>query len=127
MIRKHKLPASVRHLAPALFLTVLAILALAAPFYQPALWLSALLLSCYLLAVGGASVLTCRKAGWDLLPILPAVFGCYHFGYGYGFLCGLGNRLLRKKRPAAAFTNLTRPILGSSLSLGNCFVSEPEA
>jgi glycosyltransferase involved in cell wall biosynthesis len=110
VIRKHKLPASVRHLVPALFVSALVVLTLAAPFCQAALWLGAALLSCYLSAVVAASVLTCRKAGWDLLPILPAVFACYHFGYGYGFLRGLADCLMRKNRPAAAFTKLTRPV-----------------
>ncbi len=115
VIRKHKLPASVRHVVPAMFLSVLALLLLAAPFSRPALWSGAALLSCYFMAVAGASVLTCRKAGWELLPILPAVFACYHFGYGFGFLSGLGNWLMGSKRPAATFTKLTRSASGSAL------------
>jgi succinoglycan biosynthesis protein ExoA len=109
VIRKHKRPASLRHLVPALFVSGLALLTLVSPMCRPALWSGAVLMSCYLLAIVTASVLTCRKAGGDLLPILPAVFACYHFGYGYGFVRGLGNWLLRKPHPAAAFTKLTRP------------------
>jgi glycosyltransferase involved in cell wall biosynthesis len=109
VIRKHKLPASVRHLVPALFVAALILLTPAAPFWRPALWAWAALTGCYLLGAVGASVLTCRKAGWDLLPILPAVFACYHFGYGYGFLRALWDTATpRRKLPHAGFSTLTR-------------------
>jgi succinoglycan biosynthesis protein ExoA len=127
VIRKHKLPASVRHLVPAAFVAAIALLTLAAPFWQPALWAWIALLRCYLLAIVIASLLTCRNAAWDLLPILPAVFACYHVGYGCGFLYGLADWLLRKKRPAAAFTTLTRPA-GAAESLKNTsLLSEPSS
>ncbi len=109
VIRKHKLPASVRHLVPALFVAGLIVLTLAAPWWPPALWAWVGLTSCYLLAVTTASFLTCVKAGWELLPLLPAVFWCYHFGYGYGFLRALGDALLPKRKWAeAGFSTLTR-------------------
>jgi len=37
------------------------------------------------LCVACASVVTAAKTEWKLLPVLPLVFGCYHFGYGFGF------------------------------------------
>jgi succinoglycan biosynthesis protein ExoA len=96
-------------LAPALFVAVLALLTLAAPFWQLALWSWAALGSCYLLGSTAAAVLACRKAGWDLLPILPLVFACYHFGYGYGFLRGTWDALIfRKTTSRSAFRVLTR-------------------
>jgi glycosyltransferase involved in cell wall biosynthesis len=108
VIRKHRLPASVRHVIPGLFLVTCSLLALAAPFWTPALFALAGLVGTYLFSVMFASCWVSRSAGWDLLPILPAVFGCYHFGYGYGFLRGLTDCLLRRKRPGPAFTSLTR-------------------
>jgi glycosyltransferase involved in cell wall biosynthesis len=108
VIQKHRLPASVRHLVPALFVVVLLGLAMAAPFWRPALWGWLGLVGCYLSGVAQASVLACRSAGRDLVPVLPVVFWCFHFGYGCGFLRGLLDWGLRKNRPAAAFTRLTR-------------------
>ena len=43
-----------------------------------------------------------------LLPALPLVFWCYHFGYGYGFLRGLWDFVLFRRRPGDTFTALTR-------------------
>ena len=108
MIRKHRLPASARHLLPAAFLIVLAALTLAAPFWRPALWTWAALTGSYLLGNVAAAVLACRKAGWDLLPILPLVFACYHFGYGYGFLRGLWDAVFTGKKGRGAATASSR-------------------
>ncbi len=110
VIRKHTLPASPRHMVPGLFVAAVTLLALAAPFWPPALWAWLGLVGAYLLGVTGASALTARRGGLELFPVLPAVFACYHFGYGYGFLCGLGDLVVRRKSaPRAAFTALTRP------------------
>jgi glycosyltransferase involved in cell wall biosynthesis len=110
VIQKHNRPASIRHLVPGLFVMAMALLTLAAPFSTWAFWAWTGLVGLYLLCVVAASVLTARRAGMDLLPVLPAVYCCYHFGYGYGFLRGIWDFvLLRKAKPAAAFTTLTRP------------------
>jgi glycosyltransferase involved in cell wall biosynthesis len=108
VIQKHRLPASVRHPIPAVFLVLLATLTLAAPFWQPALWIWIGLLSCYSLGVAMASLLTAWRAGWDLSPVLPTVFWCYHFGYAYGFLRGLWDFVLWGRRSQPSFTALTR-------------------
>ena len=109
VIRKHRLPASPRHLVPGLFVAALVLLALAAPFWRPALWAWLALAGAYLAGVAAASVLTARRAGLDLLPVLPAVFGCYHFGYGLGFLRGMADAAFRKGSLRSGFTSLTRP------------------
>lgn len=103
VIRKHRLPASPRHLVPAAF--VLALLGL--PSLALALGAAALAgaptagLALGTLAVGGgvavsyiganllASVHAAAASGWRFLPVLPLVFGCLHVGYGVGFLEGL--------------------------------------
>jgi hypothetical protein len=56
-----------------------------------------------------ASATTAAVYGWDLLPILPATFACYHLGYGIGFLRGLVDFVLRKNAaPRASMSQLTR-------------------
>jgi succinoglycan biosynthesis protein ExoA len=132
VIQKHKLPASWRHLVPAAFLLVLIALFLlsafcflfsgfrfpfsvfrfeVSDFRFPVSGLSLAFpaaLSAYLLAIIAASLLTAAQAGWKLLPALPAVFACYHFGYGYGFLRGIWHFVIRKGQKQTAFSRLTR-------------------
>ncbi|MFN3324125.1 MAG: glycosyltransferase family 2 protein [Bryobacteraceae bacterium] len=90
VIRKHRLPASWRHLVPGLFFASLAFLA-AAGFFAPAAWAAlAVLVLFYLAAALAAAVLTgARENNWGLVPVLPAVFATYHAAYGFGFLRGL--------------------------------------
>ena len=124
VIQKHRLPASWRHLVPGLFILSLVLLAwLAAggallscnfaPPLQRAAAAACLRLSsagmlglggAYLLTVLLASLATAARVGWKLLPLLPVVFCCYHFGYGLGFLWGVWRFLIvrRKVEPRAA-------------------------
>ena len=105
VIRKHRLPASVRHLVPAAFVGGLAALAAAAPFSRTAALLLLLALGSYAAANLLASLLACRSFGrLKYLPVLPVVFAAYHFSYGAGFLHGL-IRLVREpawRNPADA-------------------------
>jgi succinoglycan biosynthesis protein ExoA len=108
VIQKHKLPASWRHLVPAAFLLTLLLL-VAASVVCPAAWrLLAGALSFYLLAILVASSFAAARAQWALFPVLPAVFACYHFGYGYGFLRGVVDFALFPRRSRADFQTLTR-------------------
>lgn len=121
-IQKHKSPASYRHLVPAAFVLAQGTLALLALFcvvisailpWSAALGhISAMILAglggSYLLALLTASVLTARKNGWALLPFLLVVFPCYHFGYGYGFLRGVWDLVIRRKGAGTQFIQLTR-------------------
>jgi succinoglycan biosynthesis protein ExoA len=108
VIQKHRLPASWRHLVPALFLSAVIVLGLAAMFSKMALllWLGVLL--AYLLVNLAASVASAASGGWRLLPVLPAVVACYHLGYGYGFLRGLWDFGIRRKGGRQSFSALTR-------------------
>jgi glycosyltransferase involved in cell wall biosynthesis len=124
IIQKHKRPASWRHLVPAGFLVTLAVLAglscigpLVSRLYSlpVELWrwpafLGLLLGGTYLSAVVVASAVTAQSGGWRLFPILPLVFACYHFGYGYGFLRGLLDFVVRKTRPGPEFVQVTRAV-----------------
>lgn len=94
VIRKHRIPASWRHLIPALFvlanlLFVCGAAALRGPvrWFEIAAWLG--MLAAYLVATALASLSAARRHGWDLLPAFPLVFATYHLSYGSGFLCGL--------------------------------------
>jgi succinoglycan biosynthesis protein ExoA len=104
VIRKHRTPASWRHLVPVAFvLSLIGLPAcaccsavagsslLASTFLM--LWLG--LLGLYTVVALGVSFFTARRNRWRLLPILPIVFATYHLSYGLGFLLGcvrgLGN------------------------------------
>lgn len=105
VIRRHRLPASLRHLVPAAFVGGLLLLGAAAPFSAAAAWLLALALAVYGVAALVATALACRGIlRLRYAPVMPLVFAVYHFSYGLGFLAGLG-RLLREPgwgRPAGA-------------------------
>lgn len=118
VIQKHKLPASWRHLVPGTFLLTLSLLFLLSAFsfllspggvgFQLSAFSSLTLLSSYVLAVLLASLATASKTEWKLLPVLPLVFPCYHVGYGWGFLRGFWDFVIRRKSPAKSFAALTR-------------------
>jgi succinoglycan biosynthesis protein ExoA len=109
VIRKHRLPASIRHLVPGGFVACLLALALAAPFAQWTRWVLAALLGLYTCANLSASLITGHRPGhWRYLPVLPPVFAAYHFGYGWGFLRGVVDFLLVKKGDRDVFERLTR-------------------
>jgi glycosyltransferase involved in cell wall biosynthesis len=113
VIQKHKLPASPRHLVPAGFILALAILLLMAPFSLWALGALGAVVGLYSLCLLCASVLAGRRCGLAILPVLPVLFACFHFGYGCGFLCGVWDRAFGRG-PRQAFTSLTRISSGRS-------------
>jgi succinoglycan biosynthesis protein ExoA len=116
VIQKHKLPASWRHLVPGAFVLTLLCLFLLSTFSFLASsvgsrWsvvLLALLVGLYAFLASVASIATAAKSEWKLLPVLPFVFGCYHFGYGWGFLRGVLDFVVLRKRPGGAWSGLTR-------------------
>ena len=109
VIQKHRLPASVRHLVPGTFVLGLILLTLLAPFFQLTFWAWTLWLGSYVLGNLLATFITgLRRDRWRFLPVLPVVFAAYHFGYGYGFLRGIIDFVLRRRGGAGTFTALTR-------------------
>jgi hypothetical protein len=120
VIRKHRLPASWRHLAPGAFVLTNLTLPLAAPLAWGlgatsfARWLGwgwVVQAAAYTVLLLSASAATAAKRGWDLLPVLPAVFAVYHVSYGLGFLAGLAHFLPPRsalRRPGRLFTEVTR-------------------
>jgi hypothetical protein len=108
VIQKHGWPASVRHLVPAVFVLTMLTLPIAALFWPWALWIWGALGMLYIAGNLAASVETARHSGLTLFLVLPAVFACYHLGYGYGFLRGIWDFIILRRRPAGAMSTLTR-------------------
>jgi glycosyltransferase involved in cell wall biosynthesis len=108
VIQKHKIPAAFRHLVPGLFVSSLAFLALVSLWWHSAAlaWLG--LAGMYGVCVVAASLLTAARREWRLFPLLPLVFACYHVAYGCGFLHGVWDFLIRRRRPNRTYTDLTR-------------------
>lgn len=108
VIQKHKMPASVMYLVPGVFVFTLFFLAFASFFMPIARYGLVLTLSSYVCAISVASVLTALRFGWSFLPLLPAVFACFHFSFGIGFLRGILDFLVLRRSPRPQFEALTR-------------------
>lgn len=107
VIQKHGRPASLRHLIPAVFVVLLALLPAVALFYAPVLWLWFGTIGLYIASDLFAAALTARRS-WKFFPLLTVVFPMYHFGYGMGFVAGLLDFCLFHREPSKIFTGLTR-------------------
>jgi glycosyltransferase involved in cell wall biosynthesis len=108
VIQKHKIPASIRHLIPGGFVLLLIILPLASLWSSSAAWLSLGLVGMYAMCSIAFSLATAASHGWRLFPLLPAVFVCYHIGYGYGFLHGVWDFVILRRGPNHSFSKLSR-------------------
>ena len=108
VIQKHRLPASCRHLVPAVLVLALIGLGTMALFSKVALALWLCVVGAYGLFNLAASVASAAEGGVALLPMLPAVVACYHFGYGYGFWHGLWDFIICRKGTRPSFCCLTR-------------------
>ena len=110
VIQKHGIPASWRHLVPAAFVAtwiVLGLLSWALPAARSAALVLGALYAAGLLV---AAAVTARASEWRLFPLLPAVFLCFHVGYGVGFLRGIFDFLIRRRAPAAVMSRLSRSV-----------------
>jgi len=110
VIRKHKYPASLRHLIPACFVFLLMLLPLLSLKWPVAGWGWLGVVGTYVVANLIASVLTSVRHGWKILPILPIVFGCYHFAYGWGFLRGIWDFVILRRSGGTTYSKLTRGV-----------------
>jgi glycosyltransferase involved in cell wall biosynthesis len=120
VIRKHRLPASWRHLVPGLFVAVNFALLLAcgvltatghpvAGSVAATMWL--LISGAYLAGAFVAAYLAAKRHGWSLLMVLPLVFAVFHVSYGLGFLlCTLRLTLWPRRalHPGRLATEITR-------------------
>jgi succinoglycan biosynthesis protein ExoA len=98
VIRKHKLPASWRHLMPGIFVltnlvllftTLLAGAFRARTLTREAFYLEIAIFITYLASCLVASCVSAQRFGWRLVLRLPATFVVFHISYGSGFLAGL--------------------------------------
>jgi succinoglycan biosynthesis protein ExoA len=104
VIRKHRLPASWRHLVPAAWVAGLGGLLLLAPVNA----LAAMVLIGTLVTYGVAALLAALAAPRRYLPLLPVIFFIYHFAYGTGFLRGVIDQLRPRQERTTQFTRLSR-------------------
>jgi succinoglycan biosynthesis protein ExoA len=109
VIHKHKIPASIRHLVPGGFVAALILLPVLSFRWPAVIWVWLGLIGMYTACNLAASVLTAARHGWTLFPLLPLVFACYHFAYGYGFLRGVIDFTVFRRGPRQPYTTLTRP------------------
>ena len=109
VIRKHRLPASMRHLVPFAFVLTLAALAVAGMAWRPAwLALAALSAAYAVAAVASASAdRTTLRSPRELAGYLLACL-CMHVAYGVGFAQGIVDLLLLRRGPHDAMARLTR-------------------
>ena len=104
VIRKHRLPASPRHLVPFAFVAVLIVLALAGLAWTPAWAVLGGVVALYAAAaLANAVVISPRQA-----PGIAWAFACMHLGYGLGFGRALLDAFVLRRDPGAAVTRLTR-------------------
>lgn len=89
VLQKHHRQMQLRQFAPPLFVAALLIGLALLPILPAAGYLLGLIAGVYSVAVLGASILSARKNGWELLPLLPIAFAVLHLAYGSGFLIGL--------------------------------------
>jgi succinoglycan biosynthesis protein ExoA len=98
VIRKHRIPASVRHLIPGgfvllnLMLLLAGLVAVSGGFPVSAkkillVWVA--LLGIYAIGCLAATVVSARRSGWALFPYLPVTFVVFHLSYGLGFVAGM--------------------------------------
>jgi len=109
VIQKHKLPASIRHVVPSSFLILLILLLALAPWSSLAAWSLLGFAGAYTLFSLGVTLVLSVPSRLGLVPILPIVFACYHFGYGMGFLGGIWDFVIMGKGPNGKFSQITRP------------------
>lgn len=89
-----------RHLVPLLFVLGLFGSAALSLVHHLFGWLFLAIAGGYAVANLGFSIAIAARNGWRYLPILPFVFACIHFSYGFGYFGGFYGRV--RKRFAAA-------------------------
>jgi len=102
-LQKHKRPASLRQLAPLLFVSSLLLFGLAGLLWRPFWSILAIQAIIYALGLVVGALGVGSKTGWRYAPVAPLVFIILHFAYGLGCLWGgIRFSLLRRyviKRP----------------------------
>jgi hypothetical protein len=85
------------------------VLGLLSPFFYAATSAAVMLMAAYLTALVAGSVLLCAARGKRrLIPVIPLIIGIYHFSFGYGFLRGVFDFVVRQKVGSKRLSDLTR-------------------
>lgn len=109
VIRKHRLPASPRHLVPFAFVTAVTVLAVAGLAWTPA-WIALAVLSALYVAAALAGAASSSESLRTPRGVLGYVFACLcmHAGYGIGFAQGIVDLVVLRRGPQDAMSRLTR-------------------
>lgn len=109
VLRKHRLPASWRHLVPGVAVAGGLVLLVLAPWFPAAGVLFAAACGGWLLLALAAAVQAGRRTrDWAVVPALPLVFALYHVAYGAGFLLGLADAASGRAATRGSVSELTR-------------------
>ena len=109
IIRKHRIPASIRHIVPATFVISIGALTVGTAFWSPVLWVLLAELTLYFLCDMAASLSSSIKnRSWLPGVFLPIIFPMFHVGYGSGFIAGVFDFMILRRSPSTYVTALTR-------------------
>lgn len=108
VLKKHRLPASPRHIAPFCFIAGLAVLLLVTPWVPAAGVLLAAISAIYIIAALSCAFASRSRFAKPPVMLTAAALFSMHFGYGTGFGRGLVDFILLSRRPNSAMKVLTR-------------------
>ena len=109
VIQKHRVPASIRHLVPGIFIGAILITGIGSIINVWMLYYFLMILGIYICTILIISLITCWKnSQMNYLKVLPFIFSAFHLGYGYGFLRGFVNFIVLKRQGEMSFVKLTR-------------------
>lgn len=98
VIQKHRLPASIRHLVPGIFVSTLILFTLLSFFSTLFLKVLVGTILLYIIAILILGFFTSKGIkNIKFWPALTIIFPTFHFGYGLGFLKGILDFLVMKK------------------------------
>lgn len=98
VIQKHRFPASIRHLIPAIFVSGIAVLSLISIFSGRVTDLLFLAGPYFVVLLAGTAEVGVRDKSFKYLPVIPIIIGIFHIGYGSGFLKGVLDFTILRKR-----------------------------
>ena len=105
VIRKHRLPASVRQLTPTLFIALLVTLAVFGLFAPLLAILGIGILIAYVAAAAITAFVVSESYRPSSLILVVLSIACMHFGYGLGFARGVLDFLILRRKPAGSWRN----------------------
>ncbi|HET9532538.1 MAG TPA: glycosyltransferase family 2 protein [Blastocatellia bacterium] len=88
-LREHPASLKLRHLIPPLFVLMVAISILLALIPQARVWASWIAPGAYVAFMLAGLIAVSKSGKLRYAPILPFVFACLHFSYGFGIWLGL--------------------------------------